>query len=98
MVREVLEVLHRPELTRKFRSLSTVPLARVVELLGQAEVGHIGEAPPISRDPKDDKFLLTAEAGAADEIVSEDQDLLVLGTYQAIPIVTAGRFLAILEA
>jgi predicted nucleic acid-binding protein len=77
--------------------LPEIHLARVIEILEQAEAVDIDETPPISRDPKDDKFLATALTGAADYLVSEDQDLLVLGEYQGIPIITAARCLAILE-
>ncbi|MGH2470246.1 MAG: hypothetical protein ACRDGF_09235, partial [Chloroflexota bacterium] len=38
VVREMLEVLRRPELTRKFRSLETLDLRKVIERLGEAEV------------------------------------------------------------
>jgi putative PIN family toxin of toxin-antitoxin system len=98
VVAEILEVLHRPELTRRFRSLADVHLVRVIEILEQAEAVDVDEVPPVSRDPKDDKFLATALAGAADYLVSEDQDLLVLGEHHGIPIITASRFLTLLEA
>src|SRR5690349_4866359 len=38
MVTEMLEVLQRSELTRKFTSLAALDLRRVLELLGEAEV------------------------------------------------------------
>jgi uncharacterized protein len=97
VVAEILEVIHRPELTSRFRSLAEVQLARVIEILEQAEAVDIDEIPPVSRDPKDDKFLATALAGVADYLVSEDQDLLVLGDHHGIPIITAARFLKVLE-
>ena len=58
---------------------------------------EIGEVPPISRDPKDDVFLATAAVAGADFLVSEDNDLLVLGTYGDVRIVTASVFLDLLE-
>jgi putative PIN family toxin of toxin-antitoxin system len=51
----------------------------------------------ICRDPDDDKLLETAVLGRADCLVTGDQDLLVLGTYQAIPILTPAGFLSAIE-
>ena len=97
VLREILEVLHRPELTSRFRSLAGLDVARILRTLEQAEAVDVDEVPPVSRDPKDDKFLATARVGRADYLVSEDQDLLVLGTHGTTRIVTAAHFLAILE-
>jgi uncharacterized protein len=46
----------------------------------------------MSRDPNDDKFLECAVAGDADYLVSGDDDLLVLGAVQGIPIVDVPTF------
>ena len=97
VVQEILEVLHRPELTRRFRSLEGLDLARVIEILDHAEAVEVETVPAVSRDPKDDKFLATAVAARADYLVTEDNDLLVLDAHQGIPIVTASQFLAIVE-
>jgi len=45
-------------------------------------------AEPICRDPDDDHVLALAIAAHADVIVTGDQDLLVLKTFQGIPILT----------
>ena len=52
----------------------------------------------VQEDPDDDKFVECAVAGGADYIVSGDQHLLNLQSYQNIPIVTPREFLDILEA
>lgn len=49
------------------------------------------ELPRIVRDPDDDHVLACALAAQADLIVSGDKDLLVLGAYQNIPIVSAAE-------
>ena len=49
--------------------------------------------PAISRDPDDDHVLEVAKVALADFIVSGDKDLLVLGKYLDIPIVTSAVFL-----
>ena len=43
-------------------------------------------------DRADDKFLSCAVAATADFIVSGDKDLLVLGNFRNIPIITAAAF------
>jgi putative PIN family toxin of toxin-antitoxin system len=52
---------------------------------------------PVCRDPTDDVVLATAVAAAADAIVTGDQDLLVLGSYQDIRIIPPRSFLERLD-
>jgi len=54
--------------------------------------------PGVTRDPKDDPVVACAVEGKAGFIVSGDQDLLVLGTYGKVRMVTPREFLALLEA
>ena len=57
-------------------------------------LGRVAERVPITyivhacRDPKDNMILELAVNGSADLIVTGDQDLLVLDTFQSIPIIT----------
>ena len=51
----------------------------------------------VCRDPDDDWILATAVAAEADAIVTGDQDLLILKTYDGIPIVSPRSFLALLQ-
>ena len=46
----------------------------------------------VSRDPDDDKFISCANDAKALYIVSGDADLLVLGRYENIEIITAKEF------
>ena len=64
-------------------------MGTVLDLLSQATVVEPSFTPPISRDPKDDKFLAAARAAHAAYLVTEDQDLLVLEEYEGTAIVTA---------
>ena len=98
VVRELIDVLHRPELTRKFRSLEGLNVAEVLRVIDEADSVPITDVPSISRDPKDDVFLATARLAGADYLVSEDNDLLVLGAYHGTEIVTAAAFLRVLDA
>lgn len=54
--------------------------------------------PQIVRDPDDDHVLACALAAQADLIITGDDDLLTLKTYQDIPIVAAAEALRKIEA
>ena len=99
VLREVAEVLRRPELARRFATLPGRDPAAVLALLIEADGVDFDAAtmPRASRDPKDDVFLMTTTAGGASYLVSEDNDLLVLGEYDGIRIVDAATFLGILS-
>src|SRR6266568_4247786 len=71
-VGEILEVLGREELIAKFRLRDVnyaEALARLLRAIQQAETVELDQLPPISRDPKDDKFIATALAAQADYLV-----------------------------
>lgn len=97
IIREILEVLNRPEITRKYRSIATRDLRAILDFLAAAEAVEVVDTPALSCDPKDDKFLATADASNAEYLVSEDEDLLALKEYAGTKIVRATDFLAILE-
>ena len=98
IVREIVEVLQRPEITNKIRFVAGMDTRRVLDLLSQAELVELPlDIPQVSRDPKDDKFLATAVAGEASYVVSEDRDLLDLEEYQGITIVDVATFLKFLK-
>ncbi len=52
---------------------------------------------PVSRDLDDDHVIAAAIAARADWIVTGDQDLLVLGSYDGIAIMTPAQALRMLE-
>ena len=94
---EIIEVLRRPELTRKFRNLAGLDHQRVLDIISQVEVVPIETPPPVSRDPTDDKFLATARAAGADYLISEDKDLLSLEHHSGTMIVDCATFLTVLD-
>lgn len=96
LLNEYLEVTARPELTRKFRSLPS-HLRDMLDLLAQAEIVTLSELPTFERDPNDAHVLATAAQGRVDYLVSADNDLLDLGAYEDIPILSAPAFMRLLE-
>ena len=97
IVTEIVEVLQRPELTIKFKTLKALDFLKVLEILGQAVVVDVSAVGHVSRDPKDNKFLATAVTAEAGYLVTEDNDLLDLKDYQGIKIIKADTFLQTLE-
>jgi putative PIN family toxin of toxin-antitoxin system len=87
------------EFEKNLREKARVPENEAVEARRQAETNAtlvIPTASPdrISRDPTADVILGTAVAAGADLVVTGDKDLLVLGHYEGIPIVTPTDCLA----
>jgi uncharacterized protein len=97
IVDEYLDVLRRPELIRKYREVPSRNLPWVLAQIATAKMVEPDETPSVCRDPEDDKFLAAALAGGATYIVSEDRDLLDLGSYEGVTILSAAAFLAVLE-
>jgi putative PIN family toxin of toxin-antitoxin system len=97
IVREILEVLHRPKIRARFPHIAEVDVARVIALFATGEVFEPTEVPAVSRDVKDDIFLACACQGGADYLVSEDKDLLCLQEYEGTRIVSSREFIEILE-
>jgi putative PIN family toxin of toxin-antitoxin system len=98
IVEEVLAVLERPSLARRFSTLAGRDARAVLALIADAESVELSEIPNVSRDQNDDMILATARAANADFLVTEVKDLLVLGAYAGIPIITAEAFLSVLES
>lgn len=92
---EFAEVLLRD----KFERFATVQeregfLRALIEKAEEVEVTETIEA---CWDPKDDKFLEAAVSGAADYLVSGDENLLVLHPFRGIPILSPAAFLEEIE-
>src|SRR3954447_8340760 len=63
LVDEILAVVHRPEVARKFRALDGLDLAAALAVLDKAERVEPAELYRTSSDPtKDDAYLATALA------------------------------------
>ena len=65
-----------------------------IEILPYFDIIQIKDRPVIIKnDPSDDKFIHCAKAGKAGIIITGDQHLLNLKTYQKIKILTPAEFL-----
>ena len=97
LVEELAHVLTYPRIAKRLR-LDEAELAAVLaDLLSRAQVvpGQLS-LPGVTRDPKDDAVVACAVEGEAGYIVSGDQDLLTLGEFRGIRIVTPREYLGIL--
>jgi putative PIN family toxin of toxin-antitoxin system len=66
----------------------------------RAAVHLVTNVPPLAgivRDPNDDMVIACAVVAAADYVVSRDEDLLSLGTYEGITMTTPEDFIALLR-
>lgn len=66
----------------------------------RAAVRLVTNVPPLAgivRDPNDDMVVACAIAAAADYVVSRDEDLLSLGAYEGIAMITPDVFMTLLR-
>ncbi|MFT3779848.1 MAG: putative toxin-antitoxin system toxin component, PIN family [Ottowia sp.] len=98
MLEELAGVLHRAKFAQLLSTRHVRPDALVGSFAKRCHLVHPHPIPPTCRDPDDDAVLACALAADADFIVSGDKDLLTLGHFQRIPIVTAAQALARLRA
>ena len=96
-VQELNHVLSYPRIASRLRLPEEDLEMILVALLSEADLvpGHL-QLPGVTRDPKDDPIVACAQEGGAGYIVSGDQDLLVLGEYEGIRVVSPRRFAEIL--
>lgn len=95
IVSEYLEVLQRPKLHLKSRTIAAIVnrVYRKAEFVTPEEKIFV-----VLADTTDNKFIEAAIQGKTDYIVSGDKHLLDLKKYKSIPIITAREFIDILEA
>jgi putative PIN family toxin of toxin-antitoxin system len=99
LLEELADVLTRPSLSRQLNAIHRTAADVLLDYSSAVEI--IKPAPlaqPVCRDPDDDAVLALALTAEVDLVVSGDQDLLVLGQFERIPIITARAALDVLEA
>ena len=91
LLAELADVLSRVKLASAVRQSGRVAEALMHRYLGIVRVVLPDSVPAVVlADPDDDHVLACALLARADFIVSGDNDLLALDSYQGIPIVSAG--------
>ena len=97
LLAELTEVIGRPKFDSVLARSQTSQTSQASVLAEFRQLAEILDPPPLSRpvcrDPDDDALLALAIAAQADLIVSGDKDLLALGSYDAIPILTPAQAL-----
>lgn len=98
LVTELSHVLAYPRVARRLSLSQGEVEAILAALLATAEIapGQV-ELPGVTRDPKDDAVVACAKEGQAGYIVSGDRDLLDLGYYEDIQVVTPQQFVDLLS-
>lgn len=97
IVKEVLEVIRRPEIASKSPHFNEVNFQLVLSCFAGADVVEPAEKVTVCRDPADDKFIECALTGNAQFIVSEDNDLKDLKRYGGVRIISSAEFLRMLD-
>ena len=90
-VNEIAVVLRRPKFDRY-----VLPEERdrfLATLIRQAKFVQPTVSVRVCRDPTDDKWLELAVGGDAARVISGDADLLTLGSFRGIPIITPAAFI-----
>jgi len=82
------------KLVTKARMITEEAARTRAEVADDCGVVAIAPLPrPVCRDSDDDAILATAIAARADLLVTGDKDLLLLGSYEGIPIITPAECL-----
>jgi putative PIN family toxin of toxin-antitoxin system len=94
LLNEIEATFNKKKLQPKLKDLN-LTISTLINLIRESVVLYPIEEISVAelRDPDDNIVLATAIAAGADAIVTGDRDLLVLGEYQGIQIVTAQDFL-----
>jgi len=99
IVEEVARKLSHPKIRDRYSVGEEDRGAIVALLLGAGEwMAGTTTIRPTSRDPDDDKIIVAAVESGAGFIVTGDRDLLSLGAYRGVQIVTPARFVDELAA
>ena len=95
---ELADVLIRPSPAKRLELINKTALEVLADYLSAVTVLQPQPlARPVCRDPDDDELLALALLAQAQAIVSGDNDLLVLQSFEGIAILTAAQALQQLE-
>lgn len=98
LVAEFAEVIAREEFAKRIQAASLSAAALVADYAHLAKIVVPADiSPTVAGDPDDDQVLACALAAQADLVVSGDNHLRNLKSFQRIPIVAAVQAMAIIE-
>jgi len=95
IVDEVLRALAYPKVRKVLRGVDAQLWFEDIVVLADLVAGA-HEISRVSRDPDDDKYLAAAVEGRATHVVTGDQDLLSVGRFEDVEVVTPRAFLSLL--
>jgi uncharacterized protein len=99
LLAELADVIGRAKFDAILQRTNTSRERSLAEVRDLAQVIEPPPLPqPICRDPDDDEVLALAAAAKAELIVSGDNDLLSLKSFQAIAIVAPAEAICLIEA
>lgn len=97
MLTELLAKLAQTRIRKKYSITEPVVEATLAVIALRGELVVPIRKLRVCRDPKDDMLIEGAVAGAAEYVVSGDEDLLVLKKYEQVRFVTPRAFLDALD-
>jgi putative PIN family toxin of toxin-antitoxin system len=93
LLAELIGVLKRDYIRKLIRPEDAEVLLET--LYRKAELmPSLGEVPRYSRDPKDDKFIVCALIAGVTDVITVDEDLLILAEVGGVHLLPPHRFLA----
>jgi len=97
-IAEIGKVLRYPKIV-KYHRWSEKQVQAFIDDLAHVAIVTLGELSlaVITEDPSDDRYLECAVEGKAAYLVSGDNHLLKIGSYEGIPIITPRVFLEVLQ-
>mgnify|MGYP000894230517 FL=1 len=98
LLEELADVLARPMAAKRLALIGATANAVLADYRTVVEMVEPAVAPRVARAADDDQVIAAAQAARGDLIVSGDDDLLAIGSYQSIDIINAAEALRYLEA
>ncbi len=96
LIDEIQEVTARPKLSKHFQKEDIEDLIDLLETIGEAFT--VSTIPDVCRDPKDNFILGLASESQADFLVTGDEDLLILESYENTEIIQPAELIERLGA
>ncbi|HEX5418376.1 MAG TPA: putative toxin-antitoxin system toxin component, PIN family [Gammaproteobacteria bacterium] len=93
LIAELEEVLSREKFAKRIAEVGSSVTEMLGDYLTLAKLVQPTEHPIVVRDPDDDQVIACALGAEAEVIVSGDTDLLALGSYRGIEILSAAQML-----